>query len=39
MGIVFILEHLIFEPILALCFGDRQIVRNRGGFFYNFKLG
>ena len=39
MGIVFALEHFIYEPLLALLFGDREFVRNRGGFFYNFKLG
>jgi hypothetical protein len=39
MGIVFALEVLIFEPLLALIFGDFKAVRIRGGYFYNFKLG
>ena len=38
MGVTMGLEYLIYEPLLALLFGDRQIVRNRGGFFFKAKL-
>lgn len=39
MGIVFVLEYIIFEPLLALIFGSTSPVRTRGGHFYNFRLG
>jgi hypothetical protein len=39
MGVVFVLEYLIFEPLLALIFGSTSGARMRGGQFYNFKLG
>lgn len=39
MGIVFVLEYLIYEPLLALLFGNTNAVRARGGYFYHFKLG
>jgi len=39
MGIVFALEHLIFDPILACIFGNNRNYRQKGGYFYDFKLG
>ncbi len=39
MGIVFALEYAIFEPLLALIFGNTEGMKRRGGYFYNFKLG
>ena len=38
MGIVFALEYIIFEPLLALIFGNTEGMKKRGGHFYNFKL-
>lgn len=39
MFVTFAIEHFIYEPILISCFGDKQLVRERGGSFYNFRLG
>jgi len=39
MGIVFAIEYFIYEPILLLLFHDKTIVRNRGGYYYNYQLG
>lgn len=39
MGITIVLDQFIFEPLLIALFGDREIVRIRGGYFYDFKLG
>lgn len=39
MGVTFGIEHLVYEPILALFFSNWTAIRVRGGYFYNFKLG
>lgn len=38
-GIVFALEHFIYEPLLVVLLGNNRFVRMRGGFYYDIKLG
>ena len=39
MGICFALEYFIFEPLLVVLYGNTKAVRNRGGHYYNIKMG
>ena len=39
MGIVFFLEHFLMEPLMLLCFHRRELFKNRGGYYYDHRLG
>jgi len=38
LGVTFVLDHLIFDPLLSLILGNTRFYRLRG-YFYNFALG
>jgi len=38
LGITFVLDNLIFDPLLAFLLGNTAFYRIRG-FYYDFKLG
>lgn len=39
MAITFFLEHFVYEPLLVCLFHRRRIVRHRGGYFYDIRIG
>ena len=39
MAIVFVLDYLIVEPILILIFKGKEAMKQRGGFYYDIRLG
>jgi hypothetical protein len=38
-AIAIVIYHFIYEPLLVLFFGNTKLVRMRGGFYYDIKLG
>ena len=39
MGIVFVLEYFIFEPIMILLLKSTDAIKKRGGYYYDIRLG
>ena len=39
MAVIFVWEYFIFEPILVAIFHNSNAVKNRGGYYYDFKIG
>jgi hypothetical protein len=39
MGVVFVLEHFIGEPIIIILLQNTKLIRKRGGYFYDSRLG
>jgi hypothetical protein len=39
MGIVFVLEHFVLEPLMIVIFKSTDAIKQRGGYFYDARLG
>lgn len=39
MAICFFFEHFIYEPIIVALFHNREAMKNRGGYYYDIRLG